>query len=155
MRQLALELALKLTLELTLKLTLELTLKLTGREGEGVEWRSGWLSSVSGQHGCGQRGLGERVGGVSQLGAAGRHDQEVPQGPGQALPLGNVDGEHDLLGLGLLALHHLVVDLMEVDLAHSLHRVLNGESHKAKSPMSVGLFVVHEHGILDLKSLSG
>ena len=110
---------------------------------------------MGGQHGCGQRGLGEGVGGVPQLGGAGGHDQEVTQGPGQTLPLGDVDREHDLLGLGLLALHHLVVDLMEVDLAHPLHRVLYGEGHKAESPMSVGLFVVHQHGILYLELSSG
>ena len=110
---------------------------------------------MSCQHGRGQGGLGEGVGGVSQLRAARRHDEQVTQGPGEALPLGNVDREHDLLGLSLLALHHLVVDLMEVDLTNSLHCVLYGEGHKAKSPMSVGLFVVHQHGILYLELSSG
>ena len=48
----------------------------------------------------------EGVGGVAQLGVGGgRHDQQVPQRPGQALALGQVDRQHDLLGLRLLALN--------------------------------------------------
>ena len=104
-----------------------------------------------GQLGGGGGHSWEGVGGVAQLGVGGgRHDQQVPQRPRQALALGQVDRQHDLLGLRLLALHHLVVDLVEVDLAHSLHRVLAAEGHKAEAPVSVGLLVVHQHRVLNL-----
>ena len=72
--------------------------------------------------------------------------------PGDGLPLCGVHRQHHLLRLGLLALHHLVVDLVEVDLADSLYSVLAGESHKSKAPMSVCLLVVHQHGVFNLES---
>ena len=110
------------------------------RQGDRAEAGVGsWVGELGGGGGHSWEG----VGGVAQLGVGGgRHDQQVPQRPGQALALGQVDRQHDLLGLRLLALHHLVVDLMEVDLTNSLHRVLYGEGHKAKSSRFVRAFIL-------------
>ena len=47
---------------------------------------------------------GQTVRRVSDLGL-GRHQEELPQALGHVLPLGQVDRQHHLLGLGLLTLH--------------------------------------------------
>lgn len=49
-----------------------------------------------------------------------------------------------LFRLGLLALHFLVLDGVEVDVTDTLHHVLTFKGHKAKATVTLGL-VVHQH----------
>ena len=78
------------------------------REGEGGRHHGLLLQLVELRGGgAGRQTAGHRrqgVGRVPQLGLGGHHE-ELSQGPAHTLPLGDVDGQHDLLGLGLLALH--------------------------------------------------
>lgn len=59
-----------------------------------------------------------------------------------------------LLRLGLLALHLLVLDRVEVDLAHAIHHVLVLERHKAEAAVTPRLLVHQHHSLLHLAELA-
>lgn len=120
---------------------------------------------------------GQRGGGVQQLGVGGgrggrrvglrlglrhgqggrRRGQPAAQhcGPhrGQSFPQEAGAGLHRFLRLGLLALHLLVLDGVEVDLADAVHHILVLEGDETESAMALRL-LVHEHdGLFHLAEL--
>ena len=61
------------------------------------------------------------------------------------------DVRHSVYWTILGITHHFVVYLVKVHLTHSLHCFLGCKCHETKSSVTVGLFVMHQHCILDLK----
>lgn len=75
--------------------------------------------------------------------------QPAPRPQHQPLAQRQRRRRHGLLGLRALALHLLVLDGVEVDVAHALHGLLRVEGDEAEAAVALGL-LVHEHdGVLD------
>ena len=47
--------------------------------------------------------------------------------------------------------YHFIVDFVKVDLADFVHNVFTFKSDKSEASVTIGLFIEHEHGILDLQ----
>jgi hypothetical protein len=60
---------------------------------------------------------------------------------------------HGFLGLGLLTLDLLVLDGVEVDLAHAVHHVLVLEGDEAEAAVALGLLVHQHDGLIHLAEL--
>jgi len=61
---------------------------------------------------------------------------------------------HQLLGLRLLALHLLVLDRVEVDLAYGVHDVVVLERHEPEAAVPLGVLVHQHHRLLHLAELA-
>lgn len=47
--------------------------------------------------------------------------------------------------------YHFIVNFMEMDFTHFVNNVLTLKGDKSKAPVTVGLFIKHEHGIFNLQ----
>ena len=47
--------------------------------------------------------------------------------------------------------YHFVVDFVKVDLTDFVHNVFAFKGDKSEASVTIGLFIKHEHGILDLQ----